>query len=292
MNTEQNKKQLVILSGKGGTGKTTVAAAFSKLAVTCVITDCDVDAADLFILLKPVMKDEIEFYGGKKAKINKDVCTQCFLCEQLCRFDAIKNFTVDNILCEGCGFCFKVCPVDAVEFNKVISGNYYDCRIGNGEEFLYANLVPGEGNSGKLVTELKKKASEYYLKNGKEWFIVDGPPGIGCPVSASISGADLVLIITEPTLSGLHDLERIIQLIRMFKVAAAVVINKFDLNKEITENIERYLNSEHIPIAGKIPFDETVIFSLQQEKSILDFPDSKAAKQITTIWHTIQNYKR
>ena len=289
MNKEKNKNHLVILSGKGGTGKTTLASAFSTLAKTGIITDCDVDAADLFILLKPVTKEKTEFYGGKKAKINKEICTQCGLCEQLCRFDAIKNLTVDEMLCEGCGFCFKVCEVKAIEFTKDISGSYYDCRVKNEYEFLYADLMPGEGNSGKLVTELKKKSLDYF-KNGKEWFIVDGPPGIGCPVNASIAGANLVLIITEPTLSGLHDLKRIIQLIKLFKIKISVVINKADLNEGITETIEHYLNSEHIPLAGKILFDETVVFSLQQEKCILDFPESKAAEQITKIWHTIQNY--
>jgi MinD superfamily P-loop ATPase len=292
MNNVQKKNQLVILSGKGGTGKTTLASAFSWLAKSCVTTDCDVDAADLFILLKPAQKEKTEFYGGKKAKINRDICTQCGLCERLCRFEAIKDLIVDDMLCEGCGFCFRICEVNAIEFTKVISGSYYDCRVHNDNEFLYADLLPGEGNSGKLVTELKKKASTYYLQNGKEWYIVDGPPGIGCPVNASISGANLVLIIIEPTLSGLHDLKRIIQLIKLFKIKVSVVINKYDLNEDLTETIEHYLNSEHIPLAGKILFDETVVFSLQQEKCIMDFPDSKAAKQMTEIWHSIQNYQR
>lgn len=284
-----NKKQLVILSGKGGTGKTTLAAAFSKLTDNNVIADCDVDAADLFILLKPEIEKETKFYGGKKAYVNKDICSQCGLCEQVCRFDAIKNFTVDEILCEGCGFCFRVCPQNAIAFTKIISGNYYDCTIKKREEFLYAKLEPGEGNSGKLVTELKKQASVYFSKDDKEWFIVDGPPGIGCPVNASVTGANLILIITEPTLSGMHDLKRIIQLIKLFKIPVTVVINKFDLNEEIAGKIESYLNTENIPVAGKIPFDEKVISSLQQEKSILDFPESKASTEIIKIWNSLQN---
>jgi len=284
-----NKKHLVILSGKGGTGKTTIAAAFSKLAQSSVIADCDVDAADLFILLKPEIKEEVKFYGGKKASINKDVCNHCGLCESVCRFDAIKKFKVDEILCEGCGFCFNICPQNAIEFTKVISGNYFDCEIESGKNFLYAKLMTGQGNSGKLVTELKKKASEYYSQNKNEWFIVDGPPGIGCPVNASLTGADLALLITEPTLSGLHDLERIISLIKMFKIPVSVVINKFDINKEASLKIENFLKAEQIKIAGKIPFDEMVVLSLQQEKSILDFPESRAAIEIIKTWNSLQN---
>jgi MinD superfamily P-loop ATPase len=289
MANEITKKQLVILSGKGGTGKTTLAAAFSRLAENIVITDCDVDAADLFILLKPEIQREIPFYGGKKASINKDECNKCGLCAHVCQFDAIKDYLVDDVLCEGCGFCFRVCPNDAIEFDKVVSGNYYDCKIANDAEFLYAKLLPGEGSSGKLVTELKKKASDYFAHNKKEWFIVDGPPGIGCPVNASLSGADSVVLITEPTLSGLHDLKRIIKLINSFKIHVSVVINKYDINEEITIKIENFLEIEKIPLAGKIPFDEKVIFALQQEKNIMDFPESKAAKEIKTIWISLKN---
>lgn len=287
MGNERTTRQLVILSGKGGTGKTTLAAAFSRLAENSVITDCDVDAADLFILLKPETKEALAFFGGKKASINKVACTRCGLCMQICRFDAIRDFLVDDILCEGCGFCFRVCPDEAIEFNKVISGNYYDCRIANDAEFLYAKLLPGEGSSGKLVAELKKKASGYFERNKRDWFIVDGPPGIGCPVNASLSGADSVVLITEPTLSGLHDLKRIIKLIQSFKIQVAVVINKFDLNEEITESIETFLGIEGIPVKGKIPFDERVLFALQQEKDIMDVPESNAAKEIRTIWNSL-----
>ncbi len=283
-------KQLVILSGKGGTGKTTLSAAFSKLAANHIIADCDVDAADLFILLKPNVKKELPFYGGKKATINNDACSQCGLCAEVCRFEAIKDLSVDEVLCEGCGFCYRVCPDNAIDFEKVISGNLYDSTTNDDIKFLHAKLFPGEGNSGKLVTEIKKKASEFFLHNGErnKWFIVDGPPGIGCPVNASLTGADIALLITEPTLSGLHDLKRIILLIQSFHIPAVVVINKYDLNANIAKEIEEYIRSVHIPLIGKIPFDEKVVYALQQEKSILEYPESKAAQEIITVWNSLQ----
>jgi len=287
MINDSNDRQLVILSGKGGTGKTTLSAAFSKLAGNHIIADCDVDAADLFILLKPHIKEEIPFSGGKKASINKDACSQCGLCEQVCRFEAIKEYSIDEVLCEGCGFCCRVCPNNAIDFHKTISGNLYDSVTNDDVRFLYGKLFPGEGNSGKLVTELKKKASTPYLQSGKRWFIVDGPPGIGCPVNASLSGADLVVLITEPTLSGLHDLKRIIRLAQSFKIQTVVVINKFDLNEAVSREIEDFIASENIPLAGKISFDEDIVSALQREQSILEYPESKAAKEIIKIWNSL-----
>ncbi|MBN1398901.1 MAG: ATP-binding protein [Bacteroidetes bacterium] len=284
-------KQLLILSGKGGTGKTTIAAAFSKLAGRSVVADCDVDAADLFILLKPEVKEKTEFHGGKKAVINQDLCSRCEFCLQSCRFDAIVDYSVDEVLCEGCGFCFRICPSNAIEFNKNLSGHLFDCRIPENREFLYAKLLPGEGNSGKLVTELKKKASAYCTQKEKEWLIIDGPPGIGCPVNASLSGVDAVLLVTEPTLSGLHDLKRIVRLVQSFKVYTAVVINKHDINKEVAEQIENYLHQENISLAGKISFDEKVVTALQQEKSILEYPENIAAQEILTIWNSLQTIR-
>jgi MinD superfamily P-loop ATPase len=286
-------KQLVILSGKGGTGKTTLSAAFSRLTKDYVVADCDVDAADLFILLKPDRREELPFYGGKKAAINSDACSRCGLCVEVCRFEAIKDFSIDEVLCEGCGFCCRVCPDKAIDFQEVFSGSLYDSTLTDGTKFLHAKLSPGEGNSGKLVTEIKKKAHDYCLHNRetKNLLMIDGPPGIGCPVNASLTGADEVLLITEPTLSGLHDLKRIVFLIQSFGISAKVVINKYDLNSTITKEIKEYLESEHIPLIGTIPFDEGVVTALQQEKSILEFPESEAARAIAALWNTLQSAK-
>jgi MinD superfamily P-loop ATPase len=287
MGNERSMKHLVVLSGKGGTGKTTLTAAFSRLARNIVITDCDVDAADLFILLKPELKIESPFYGGKKSFINTKQCRFCGLCMDVCRFDAIENFIVDAVQCEGCGFCVRVCPAHAIEFTTVVTGAIYDGTVADGTEFLHAALLPGEGNSGKLVTELKKKTSVYATGDTPKVVLIDGPPGIGCPVNASLSGADAAVLITEPTLSGLHDLKRIVTLIRSFQIHISVVINKYDLNEAMTEAIESYAKTEKIFVAGRIPFDEHVVRALQQERNIMDFPETPAARAITAIFHSL-----
>lgn len=281
-------KKLVLLSGKGGTGKTTLSAAFTLLAENKIVVDCDVDAADLYLLLNPDQVTKTEFIGGKKAFIDKDKCVQCGLCETLCRFNAIHNFVVDTIACEGCGFCYRVCPDDAITFDYSVSGHQYKSFINhNTENFLYARLLPGEGNSGKLVTELKKTAADNITED-IEWLIIDGPPGIGCPVNASIAQMHFALIITEPTLSGLHDLKRIVELTQKFNVHSAVVINKYDLNFELAEKIERLADEKEIPVIGKIPFDMKVVEALQKGKSILEYDDGWASLAITNIWNELK----
>lgn len=280
-------KKLVILSGKGGTGKTTLSAAFTLLAENKIVVDCDVDAADLYLLLNPEQITKSEFIGGKKAYINKDKCGQCGLCEAHCRFNAIHNFEVDTIACEGCGFCYRICPDNAITFDYSVSGHQYQSFINDTNNFLYARLLPGEGNSGKLVTELKKTASENEKEN-TEWLIIDGPPGIGCPVNASISQMHFALIITEPTLSGLHDLKRIIELTQKFNVPTSVVVNKYDLNDVLTEQIENFAKEKSIPVIGKIPFDMKVVEALQNGKSILEYKDSHASLEITNIWNELK----
>lgn len=281
-------KKLVILSGKGGTGKTTLSAAFSVLAENKVIVDCDVDAADLHLLLNPRIKTKTEFTGGKKAYIDKDSCGECGLCEKHCRFNAIHNFRVDPIACEGCGFCFRLCPDDAISFGLSVSGNYYQADVLNDSaDFYFAKLLPGEGNSGKLVTELKQIAEKNII-NGKDLLLIDGPPGIGCPVNASISQMDFALLITEPTLSGLHDLKRIIELTQKFKIKSFIVINKYDLNLNITKLVENFACENDIKMLGKIPFDINVIKALQQGKTVLDYNNSAASKEIKIIWNELQ----
>jgi len=291
MSRHGHTKQLVVLSGKGGTGKTTLTAAFAMLARDCVVADCDVDAADLSIVLKPEIRFEQPFYGGKKAVIMHDVCTQCGICMDVCRFDAIVNFAVDAVLCEGCGFCVRVCPSDAIEFSRVRSGTRYEGRTAGGAGFFSASLFPGEGNSGKLVTEVKGDATLALEQPQGEWLLLDGPPGIGCPVNASLSGADQAVLITEPTLSGLHDLKRIVALIRSFAIDMSVVINKFDLNEEMTHEIEAYARTEHIRVEGRIPFDHTVVEALQREMNIMEFPASPAAAAIAALFHSLYNRK-
>ncbi len=277
--------QIVILSGKGGTGKTTFTASFAKLLQNKTVIDCDVDAANLHLLLNPTITDEFTFVGGRKALIDLSNCNKCGLCEELCRFDAIKNFFIDPISCEGCGLCVKACPSSAISFLPNTSGKYFKCKTEDDSLFYYARLNPGEGNSGKLVSEIKKEAVKNLSKN-TEWLIIDGPPGIGCPVNASLSGSDFVLLITEPTLSALHDLKRLIALITNLKYKHGLVINKFDLNEHITEEIINYTKKIHTPIMGMLEFNPDFAYALLSGKTIIEY-NSEIKKQIQNILNKI-----
>ncbi len=282
-------KQIVVVSGKGGTGKTTLAASLSVLTAKRVMADADVDAADLHILLKPQLQNSYPYVGGKKAFIDSFRCTQCGICEEYCRFDAIQDYRVDPLACEGCGFCMQLCPQQAIDFREVVSGFYHEGLI-DGGKFVDAVLRPGEGNSGKLVSQVKKRAAALAESTELEWLIVDGPPGIGCPVNASLTGVDLAVMVTEPTVSGLHDLERLVQLIHRFRIPAGVVINKADLNDVICSQIESFAENEQLPLLGKIPFDETVVTALLEEKIITEFPDCPAAREIVQIYQNINTF--
>lgn len=280
-------KKLVILSGKGGTGKTTLSAAFSLLAQNKVMVDCDVDAADLHLLLNHKVETKKEFIGGKKAFIDRELCGECGLCDEHCRFNAIHNFKVDPIACEGCGFCYRICPDNAIKFDYAISGHYFEATINNkAKEFYYAKLLPGEGNSGKLVSELKKIAEEN-MSAENEWLLIDGPPGIGCPVNASISQMNYALMITEPTLTGIHDLKRIVELSQKFGIPAFIIINKYDLNLSLTSEVEQFAGEINVKVLGRIPFDSNVVKALQQGKSILEFSNSPSAVEINSIWNKL-----
>ncbi len=283
---DKNYKQIVILSGKGGTGKTTVAAALSEIAEDKVIIDTDVDAANMHLVFDYYINSEYDYYGGKKAEINSDKCSQCGICESVCRFDAIKDSKVDRTSCEGCGFCFRVCPDDAISFYESKSGVYSECELEDQSKFYYAQLLAGEGNSGKLVSEIKKKANEQIKENVK-WIIVDGPPGIGCPVNASLSGVDFVVIVTEPTQSGLHDLKRLIELLKIFKIPSGVIINKFDINADMSRNIEKFISLKGIKLLAKIPFDKKFVQAIQNSKSIIEY-DHSYENRFKIIWDDIQ----
>jgi len=283
---DKHYKQIVILSGKGGTGKTTVATALSEIAKDKIVIDTDVDAANMHLVFDYYINSEYDYYGGKKAEINPNKCSQCGMCELVCRFDAIKEFKVSRTSCEGCGFCFRVCPDDAISFYESKSGVYSACELEDQSKFYYAQLLAGEGNSGKLVSEIKKKAYEQVKENVK-WIIIDGPPGIGCPVNASLSGVDFVVIVTEPTQSGLHDLKRLINLLEIFKIPSGVIINKYDINTDMSNSIEKFIRPEGISLLAKIPFDKKFIKAIQNSKSIIEY-DHVYIDTFKTIWNDIQ----
>lgn len=284
--SDKSYRQIVVLSGKGGTGKTTLSGAFAGLIKNKIAIDCDVDAANLYLVLKPLIIESTDFSGGKKASIDKNKCRECGLCETLCAFDAIRNFNVNQLICEGCGLCFRACPHQAIKFLPSRSGTYFECELPDKSKFYCAKLLPGEGNSGKLVSEIKRKALEN-ISPDIEWVIVDGPPGIGCPVNASIASADYVVIVTEPTVSGIHDLKRLIALLNTFKIRCGIVINKYDLNETIAAKIFKYAEMEKIPVIGSIPFDPKFMKALINGSNIIDV-DKNISEELLLIWKQLE----
>ena len=286
MKKSKNYLQIVVLSGKGGTGKTTFTAAFAELADNKIVIDCDVDAANLYLLLNPNIESRKDFYGGKKAEIDISDCTKCGLCEELCTFNAISDFKVNAISCEGCGLCFRACPEKAISFETQKSGVFYLGHLEDKSEFYYAKLFPGEGNSGKLVSEIKKEALQQ-INDKTEWIIIDGPPGIGCPVNASLSDADYVVLITEPSLSAVHDLQRLIKLLKTFKYPYGIIINKCDLNFEITKTIRNLAIKDGMKILGEVPFNEDFVNSLRMNKTVIKY-NPLLKKDLADIWNQIK----
>ena len=280
-------RQLTIVSGKGGTGKTTIAAAFASLARNKVLVDCDVDAADLHLLLHPRMLKQEKFYGGKSPAVDLDKCTQCDLCTEICRFHAIRNGVVDPVSCEGCGFCSHVCPPGAIVMEEAFSGDWFVSETPYGP-FVHARLGIGEENSGKLVTVVRKQAAEIAEEGNLDLILIDGPPGIGCPVTASMAGADLILAVTEPTLSGIHDLERILKLAEHFKIPSTVCINKFDINPENTNRIRSYCESNGSKVIGTIPYEPRVVEALVRGKTLMDYPCNEVQGIVREMWGRIE----
>lgn len=279
-------KQLTIISGKGGTGKTTITAAFAILAKNAVLADCDVDAADLHLILEPEIKHDEKFYGGKVAAIDASRCTQCGICQDICRFDAIHAFRVDHIACEGCKLCTFACPEKAISMQDQLSGHWYisDTRCG---PMVHARLGIAEDNSGKLVSVVRQQAKRIAESENRELVIIDGPPGIGCPVIAAITGVDLVLVVTEPTLSGLHDMERVLQTAAHFNIPAFVCVNKYDINPENTEKIRARCAEFGVDVIGKIPYDKKVTAAMINKKSVIEHDCGKITEAITHMWGTI-----
>ncbi len=279
-------KQIVVISGKGGTGKSVITASFASLAKNKVMADCDVDAADLHLLLHAAIKETHQFSGGKTAFIDEQRCTQCGKCQEICRFEAIVNFTVDPIYCEGCGVCFHICPEKAIEMTDSPSGKWFLSETKYGP-FVHARLGIAEENSGKLVTLVRQNAKSVAEKERKDFVIIDGPPGIGCPVIASLGGIDIALIITEPTLSGIHDLERIVGVAHHFGIKSLICINKYDINLTLTQEIEKYCLDNNIELVGKILFDISVTEALVRGLPIVEYSNNQVTGEIKNLWKKI-----
>lgn len=289
-------KEIVVISGKGGTGKTSIVASFAALAKNAVLADCDVDAADLHLILQPDIKRTHDFSGGKQASVITEKCIGCGRCGEVCNFDAAlfngpandtveRTYTIDPIACEGCKVCVEFCPVNAIEFKDAINGQWFvsDTRFG---PMVHAKLGIAEENSGKLVSVIRKEAKQIATEQNKDLIIVDGSPGIGCPVIASITGADLVLVVAEPTISAQHDLDRVIELTEHFGIPTAICINKYDINPEIAEAIEKKAGEKNMKVTGKISYDIKVTKAQLAAKSIVEYSNSNLKEQIVSLWQS------
>jgi MinD superfamily P-loop ATPase len=287
-------KEIVVISGKGGTGKTSVVASFAALADSKVLADCDVDAADLHLVMNPVIQYREDFSGGKKAKVIADECTACDLCIEKCRFDAISYGSAVNgntpmvnpIYCEGCGLCMRICPAGAVSLEPVVNGEWYLSTTNYGP-MVHAKLGMAEGNSGKLVSLVREKARSIASKYRLKYIIVDGSPGIGCPVIASLTGSDLVVIVTEPTLSGRHDLFRVARLAAHFRIPAVLCVNKWDINPGIADQIEAEARAQGIKAIGRIRYDTAVTKAQIMGTSVVEYTGGAVSEDMKVLWRNV-----
>ena len=290
-------RELVVISGKGGTGKTSIVASFAALAHNPVLADCDVDAADLHLLLDPDIKQTHDFSGGKLASIVTQKCIGCGRCQEVCNFDAIlfngpgndvveKTYTIDSVSCEGCGVCVYFCPVDAIKFEDAVNGQWFvsETRFG---AMVHARLGIAQENSGKMVSLIRKEAKQIAAKGNNDLIIVDGSPGIGCPVIASIAGANLVLVVTEPTLSGRHDLDRVTELTEHFNITTVICINKCDINSKVAEEIKNMALERNLKVVGEIAYDPAVTKAQIAAKSIVEHSNGDIKKQVVSLWESV-----
>ncbi|MBN2251769.1 MAG: 4Fe-4S binding protein [Candidatus Altiarchaeota archaeon] len=285
-------KQLTIISGKGGTGKTSIMGAFASLAKDKVLADCDVDAADLHLLLQPKVLEESDFRALKTAEIDPELCIGCGKCAEYCRWNAIEKekdgkYTVNPLSCEGCAVCTLVCPAEAITMKEKVAGKTYISETRHGP-LCHARLNPGEEASGKLIAEVRNDASRIARKKGLDLIMIDGSPGIGCPVIASITGVNMVLVVTEPTVSGIHDLERVLDVAEHFKIKALVCVNKCDINPGKTGEIEEYCKSRGIEVAGRITYDPVFTKAQIEGKTLPEYaPASPVAKEVEGLWEKV-----
>lgn len=281
-------KKITVISGKGGTGKTSLTGSFAVLAGNrAVLVDGDVDAANLSLIMKPLQIEKHEFRASRVAVIDQDSCSSCELCRRLCRFNAIpEDYKIDPIACEGCFFCSYACPEGAIRMEERISGHWYVSESPYGV-LVHARLGIAEENSGKLVTTIRNKGEAIAVQEGKELVIIDGPPGIGCPVIASLSGVDIALVVTEPSVSGIHDLKRVVELCSHFGVQALVCINRYDIALEQSEMIENYCAGEGLLLAGKIPYHRAFVEAMIQGVPVVDFIDGTLSSSISAVWDRV-----
>jgi len=251
-----------------------------------VLVDCDVDAADLHLILQPVVRQKQEFWSGQTATIDDSRCTQCGLCQELCRFKAISDFKVNRTSCEGCGFCSHICPSEAITMKENLAGRWFISDTSYGP-LIHARLGIAQENSGKLVATVRKQAREIAEKQKMDYIISDGPPGIGCPVISSLSGASLALLVTEPTLSGIHDLERVLDVCHYFSVPALVCINKYDINEVNSRQIETYCHTEGADVVAKIPFDNVFTEAMVHGMPVVKYSDGVVSQQIKRLWQNV-----
>ncbi|ADD68159.1 Cobyrinic acid ac-diamide synthase [Denitrovibrio acetiphilus DSM 12809] len=283
-------KELVVVSGKGGTGKTSISASLAVLAGKCIVVDCDVDAADMHLLLTPEVSKKQDFISGHQAFIREEYCTGCGICYRHCRFDAVervdmsRKFVINEFSCEGCGLCVRLCPAGAISFPERLCGVWMESETRCGPMF-HAKLAPAAENSGKLVALLKAEARRKAEESGVEVIIVDGSPGIGCPTIAALSGASAALVVIEPTVSGEHDLLRILELIKHFKIPAAVCVNKCDINPEVTQRIEKIAQDNGTFVAAKIRYSKNFTENQINSLTVVETP-SEASKEIRELWET------
>jgi len=286
-------KEIVIISGKGGTGKTSITASFAYLGgKDIVVADCDVDAADMHLLLEPDFKNSEDFYSGELAIINYEKCINCGKCAEVCRFNAIQlnkgiHF-IDPISCDGCGYCARVCPVEAITNEIQNVGKTYISNTKAGNIMVHARLGIGADNSGKLVAKVKNEAKRIATENTAEMIIADGSPGIGCPVVSSLSGADFVVLVTEASVSGLHDLKRVYELVKKFKIKAGCIINKYDINQMLSQEIEKFLIEENIVFISKLPYNEDFTKAMTIGKTIVEYENEELKNIVTDSWNKVK----
>jgi len=290
--------ELVIVSGKGGTGKTSLVGALAALSQNKVLVDCDVDAADLYLILQNKLLRTTEFIGSKRASIIDERCTNCGICPEYCRFDAIKHevhtgeatgdrYWIDKHACDGCGVCVRHCPEQAIDFREVVSGEWYLSDTPYGP-LVHARLGLAQANSGKLVSLLRQQARLLADRRNLDLILIDGPPGIGCPVIASITGAAYVLIVTEPSLSAMHDMERLLQLTVHFRIPTGVCINKSDINPDLTSRIEKFAGKWKVSILGRIPYDPAVTAAQLAGTTVVEHVANGVSKSVKLMWSNLK----